>query len=593
MPDLPHGLTRRWKLPPANADNTGGLLERVLIARGYTDPDTRKAFLKGSLNDLPDPETLPGCTQAATLLLKATHDGTPITIYGDFDVDGITATAILWHTLHAINPAVDLQSYIPHRLQEGYGLNADALRQLADNGRKLIVTVDCGVTALKEAALAKELGLELIITDHHTLHATDPLPEAAAIVHPGLPDTDNSTSSGTRYNFTELAGAGVAWKLALHTAQLHVGAPKVTDTLRDTLLDCLSLAAMGTVADVMPLIDENRRIVSVGLRHIGNCAIPGIQALIRACTKPGERVDAETIGYRIGPRLNAAGRLDHAREAVELLTTATDDTAPKLAKALEGLNVTRQHMVRTLTDEATDAAKAAGMTAPDQRIIVLTGTSDTWHRGILGITCSRLAEQFNRPVILLRQESDADGGGLGGSSRSVTGFNLYQALEHCNDLLGEWGGHPMAAGLSLSADNLDDFIQRISAWANDHIEEAALTPTITVDCLAKTGDLDDNSVRLLDQLAPFGRGNQRPRVLLKSAVIRKSRLFGKQDAKHHVALTLEVGTTRKQLLDAVWWSAKEHIDELAVGVEVDIVGQVAIDSYTRGVRVTIDDIALL
>jgi len=585
MTDLPQGLTRRWALPANNADTTGGLLERVLAARGYTDPDTRDAFLKGSLNDLPNPETLPGCTQAANTLLQATNNGTPITIYGDFDVDGITATAILWHTLHAINPNVDLQSYIPHRLQEGYGLNADALRQLAAAGRKLIVTVDCGVTALKEAALAKELGLELIITDHHTLHATDPLPEAAAIVHPGLPDAN--------YAFTELAGAGVAWKLALLTAQQHVGAPKVTDTLRDTLMDCLALAALGTVADVMPLIDENRRIVSVGLRHIGSCAIPGVQALIRACTKPGERVDAETVGYRIGPRLNAAGRLDHAREAVELLTTATDDNAPSLAKALDKLNITRQQMVRTLTDEAIDAAKAAGMTAPDQRIIVLTGTSDTWHRGILGITCSRLAEQFNRPVIMLRQESDADGGGLGGSSRSVTGFNLYKALEHCSDLLGEWGGHPMAAGLSLQAENLDVFIEQISAWANDHIEEAALTPTITVDCLAQTGDLDDNSVGMLDQLAPFGRGNPRPRVLLKSAVIRKSRLFGKQDAKHHVSLTLDVGTTRRQLLDAVWWSAKQHIDELAVGVEVDVVGAVAIDSYTGGVRVTIDDIALV
>ena len=393
------GLTHRWTVPQATSGSDLPLIDRVLDARGYSDPQARAAFLKGSLMDLPEPDTLPGCTQAAGLVLQAIKNNTPITIYGDFDVDGVTATAMLLHLIRTMAPQADVDWHIPHRIDEGYGLNADALTTIAATRKGLVITVDCGVTAIEEAALAAELGLTLIITDHHTIGPDDPLPQAAAIVHPGLPNDP--------YPFRDLAGAGVAWKLALCMAQQFVGGPTLTQDLRQVILDGLTLAAFGTVADVMPLHGENRHIVTVGLRHVSQCSLPGVHALVQACTKPGEKVAAETVGFRIGPRLNAAGRLGHARDALEVLLTKDEDQARTIAEALAACNVKRQDMVRTLVAVAQDQATANGMTSPDTRMIVLAGDDDIWHRGVLGITCSRLAEQFRRPTILLRRPLSA------------------------------------------------------------------------------------------------------------------------------------------------------------------------------------------
>jgi len=576
MPAPTRGLTARWTLPDPES-TPGSLLDRVLTKRGYATAQDRDHFLQAKFNDLPSPEALPGCTAAATRILKALRDGTPITIYGDFDVDGITATAILWHTFRAIAPDADVDWYIPHRLDEGYGLNAEALASLAEAGRKLIITVDCGVTAVDEAAAAAALGLELIITDHHTLHADDPIPQATAIVHPALPNDP--------YSFSALAGAGVAWKLALLTARLHDNADKLGPALKPVLMDALSLAAMGTVADVMPLIGENRSIVRVGLWHMAHCGNHGIQALLTACVKYGEQVDAEAVGYRIGPRLNAAGRLGHASEAVELLTTAKGDQATALAKSLTKQNEVRQNLVSALLVEADAAAQAAGMTGPDKRIIVLAGHDERWHRGVLGIACSRLVETYQRPVILLRRDGDV----IGGSGRSVPGLSMYDALQHCNDLLQRWGGHHMAAGLSLDRANLDAFVERITAWVNERLSEGELLAEVIVDCTAIKGDLTLRSIQALDALRPMGRGNERPCVLVRDAVVRQPRLFGK--ASDHLGLKLD---TSDGLIDTVWWRGAEHLDQLAEGVRVDAVACPIVDTWrTRRPRLVIEDVAVL
>ena len=583
------GLTARWTLPEALEPTPQPLLERVLNARGLKTEAQREAYLNGKLEDFPPCEALPGCKKAAQRLLKALKDKTPITIYGDFDVDGITATAILWHTLRAIAPDADVQWYIPRRLDEGYGLNTDALDALAAAGRQLIITVDCGATATKEAAHAADIGLELIITDHHTLHADDPLPHATAIVHPGLPDTP--------YGFPSLAGAGVAWKLACMTTQLYQGTPAETQRIRWVLFDCLTLAAMGTVADVMPLINENRNLVSWGLKYIQGisvtapdgkdafhkCSIQGVQALVKACTKPGERVSAETVGFRIGPRLNAAGRLGHAAEAVELLTSATGTDADTLAHSLTRQNEVRRKMVGELFDEADQAAQSAGMTGSDRRIIVLTGDTEHWHRGVLGIACSRLVEKYQRPVILLQCSGDL----CGGSSRSVPGLSMYNALQHCNDLLQTWGGHHMAAGLSLHADKLEPFVERITDWVNEHLSQDELLAHIVIDGIAQQGDLIIPTIKTLDAMHPIGRGNEHPCLLVQDAVVRSAKVMGK--AGDHLDLTLE---TADGLISAVWWRGAGYIDDLVAGVHVDVAAQPIVDTWREPrARLVIQDVA--
>ncbi len=577
MPAAIRGLTARWTLPKAPGSPADSLLSRVLVARGYHSTEAQETFLQSRFNDLPEPDTLPGCASAAARILKALREQTPITIYGDFDVDGITATAILWHTLRAITPDADIDWYIPHRLDEGYGLNAESLASLADAGRKLIITVDCGVTAVEEAQAAAELGLELIITDHHTLHPDDALPVATAIVHPALPNEP--------YSFPSLAGAGVAWKLALATARLHEGKARLGPVLKPVLMDALSLAAMGTIADVMPLTGENRSIVRVGLWHMAHSQNHGVQALLNVCVKYGEQVDAEAVGYRIGPRLNAAGRLGHAAEAVELLTTAKGDHATELAKSLTKQNEVRQTRVRELFEVADAAAHKAGMTSPDKRIIVLAGDDDRWHRGVLGIACSRLVEQYQRPVILLRREGDI----IGGSCRSVPGLSMYEALQHCTELLTRWGGHHMAAGLSLEWGNLDSFVERITAWVNDRLSEGELLAEVTIDSTAIKGDLTMQSIESLDALRPMGRGNERPCVVVRNAVVRQPTLFGK--AGDHLGMKLD---THDGLIDTVWWRGAEHLEHLAEGVRVDVVGNPVIDTWRkRRARLVINDVAVL
>ncbi|MCH2135947.1 MAG: single-stranded-DNA-specific exonuclease RecJ [Phycisphaerales bacterium] len=550
------------------------LIDRIMWARGIHGEEARDAFLNGSLNDIPTPETLPGCTQAANRILQAIEAGEAITIYGDFDADGITSTAILWHTLRTIDPKVDLEWYIPHRLEEGYGLQPEAMQKFADDGRQLIISVDCGVTAVDEAALAADLGLELIITDHHQIPPDGQLPQACAIVHPSLP--------GQQAPFGELAGAGVAWKLAWQVARLYEGADRLGPQLKAAILDGLSLAAMGTVADMMPLVEENRPLVRVGLRHMPQCGNHGVQALLEACTKPGERVSPETIGFKIGPRVNAAGRLGHAAEAVELFTTAGPEQARVLAGSLSTKNETRQDLVAKLQAEAEQAAIDAGMTEPDRRIIVLAGDSDTWHRGVLGIACARLSQKYGRPTILLQRV----GNQLSGSSRGVRDVSILAALQHCSDLLDSHGGHHMAAGLSLQDESLEPFIERITKWVNAHLLEAHLVPGIDVDCEADANDLNMASIRALDVMQPFGRGNPTPCVLVRDALVQQPKYLGKTGL--HLECTLDVQGTK---INAVWWRGAEHFDHLIEGTRIDVVAEPIIDTWSKArPRLVIRDI---
>jgi single-stranded-DNA-specific exonuclease len=554
----PRGLLRRWVVAPASSDigDSGGatLVERILASRGLTDPEQAEGFLNPSLSDLHDPSLIPDLDRAAQRLIEAARGGEPIVIYGDYDVDGITATAILFHMLRAIEPDCRVETYVPHRIEEGYGLNADAIRLLAAGGARVVVSVDCGITAIEPARVAKEAGLDLIITDHHNPpRSMDDLPDAFAVVHPRRPDS--------AYPFGELPGAGVAYKLAWRLATLHCGCERVRDDLRALLVELLALTSLGVIADVVPLVGENRVIARFGLGRVKGSRLAGLRALVEASGLGGDNVDAEAVGFRIAPRLNAAGRLGHAREAVELLTTATNERATEIATSLTALNDERRAVEAKILSQASEMIEHEGLAGDDRRAIVLA--HDAWHPGVVGIVCSRIVERFGRPTILLRNQD----GVCTGSGRSIEGFNLHGALQRCSEHLTSFGGHDMAAGLRLDAGCLDAFVSAMVATANESLNLDDLIPTLRVDGDAHLSELSRSAIGEIDRLAPFGRGN--PRVLVRLSGLRVERTpnrFGSKGAH----LAIHAGCDG-QFVRLVGWRMGHLADQIARGDQIDVV----------------------
>ena len=566
-------MTRLWTPRADGALNEGGsLTDRVLAARGITDPAAVTAFLNPQLRSLHDPSTLPGLDAAAERLLRAVRDGEPVVIYGDYDVDGITATAILFHTLRTIRPDADVRTYVPHRLEEGYGLNSDAVRSLADQGARVVVSVDCGITAVGPAQTARELGVDLIITDHHNPPAdSDPMPDAL-LVHPRLP--------GSAYPFGELCGAGVAYKLAWRLATLDAGGDRASEQMRTLLIDLLALAALGTVADVVPLLDENRVLTRFGLARCKHSPLIGLRALVSASGLDGEAIDAEGVGFKLGPRLNACGRMGHADQAVELFTTDDPDRAAEIAAELCRLNDSRRATERTIVDQAAEMAESAGMTGADRRAIVLA--HEDWHPGVVGIVCSRLVERFARPAILMQIKPGEDGPVCAGSGRSIDGFNLHAGLRSCADLLTSFGGHDAAAGLALPAENLGPFTDAFITEANARLRPEDLVRTAAFDCDAQLAELTPGSVGELDRLGPFGRSNPPVTIRVRRARITEIRTMGQR--QNHAALRLECDG---RAVRTVAWNWAERLSEqkLAVGERVDALLSPKLSTWQGSTRV--------
>ena len=582
------GMTHRWLLGPGtdacegSADSAAPapLVQRILAARGLFDAADIQRFCTPRLTDLCDPELIPGIEAAAARLLDALRNDELIVIYGDYDVDGITATAILYHTLRSINPAARVQSYVPHRLDEGYGLNADSLGQLHKQGAQVVITVDCGITAIEEAQLANELGLDLIITDHHNVPPDSALPAALAIVHPSLP--------GSQYPFAELCGAGVAFKLAWRLATMWCGSPRVSEALQQNLLDMLPLAALGTIADVVPLVGENRVLASFGLRLIKQTPIVGLRALIEASDLMGEHIDCEKVGFVLGPRLNACGRMGHAAQAVRMLTDADADEASEIAGRLAKLNRERQQIQRKIIEQAEALAETSGMTVEDRRIIVLAHPD--WHPGVVGIACSRLVEKYGRPTILMQDQGDV----CRGSARSIDGYSIHDALAACAQHLQSFGGHDAAAGLTLSTDALVHFTKDITAHALANISIEQLTPPLSIDCDASLHELDLNTVNQLATLSPFGRGNRRPTLRVRGTVLAEPpKQMGAHGQHLQLRLRQDAAVGRRQVR-SVWWSAGQLACDLASGMRLDVAiepkvntwqGRVSVEAEVRDVRV--------
>jgi single-stranded-DNA-specific exonuclease len=471
------------------------LVAALLAARGVTDAGAVKSFLSGTLSDLRDPETLPGVPEAADRILAAVKAGRKIVVYGDYDADGMCATAILVGCLEALDakPAW----YVPSRQDEGYGLNAEALEKLAADGANLVVTVDCGITAVAEAKRARGLGLELIITDHHNF--AEELPAADVLVHPRLP--------GTSYPFGHLCGAGVAFKLAWAIATRASGASRVTPRLREALLRAIGLAAFGTVTDVMPLVDENRLLVKHGLENVRTRGGPGLARLIELTgLTDASRIDSEHVAFKLGPRLNAAGRMATAANGIELLVTEDAARAVQLADYLHELNAQRESEERSLQLAATKQAKEGFDPEADAALVL---ADRGWHKGVVGIVAGRLAERWHRPVVMIARDP-LQGGPAVGSVRSVPGFDVLAAVKACSGHLLGCGGHAAAAGLQVDDAKIDDFRRAFVAEVEARMPESLRRAQLTLDGETSLAALTLETVEQLERLAPFGEGNRRP-----------------------------------------------------------------------------------
>jgi single-stranded-DNA-specific exonuclease len=555
---LPHDRTAVERV--ATALNLGPIGAQLLLNRGLADPAEGRRFLDAPLVGLHPPDLLPGVPEAADRLLAAAQAGRRICVYGDYDVDGVTGSAILLGVLRLVGATPDL--YVPHRLEEGYGLNSDALRQIAEAGASTVVTVDCGIASLEEADEAKRLGLELIVTDHHEFK--DTLPAAAVLVHPRLP--------GASYPFGKLSGSAVAFKLAWALAQRACGSPKVTPRFRDFLLDAVGLAALGIVADVVPLHDENRILVRHGLQRLRQTTLPGLRALC-ACAglSPGAELRASDIGFKIAPRLNAAGRLGCARLVVDLLTTTKEEQALQLARYLEEQNTQRQTIERRMVSEARKMVEEQGR--GDDPALVLAHAG--WHAGVIGIVAGRLADMYARPALMIALPKPPPlsppklggdkGGGEGlharvgvGSGRSVPGFALHEALRACNDLLLGHGGHAAAAGLRILPEYIDAFRARLCDYTAAHFPAGPPTPTLTLDAEVPLSALTYGLLDDLDRLEPYGADNLRPLFLAGGLrVVGEPRKIG--GGERHLSFRVsQQGTT----LRAIAWSMADRAEEL-------------------------------
>jgi len=504
MPISARMKKKQWKIMPPDdrADtiathlNISQLTAQLLINRGICSTEDAVVFLNPKLKDLIPPDQMPGVTKAIPRIKKAIQTAQKITIFGDYDTDGISGVSIIWQILKLLGADVDY--YIPHRSEEGYGLNADAICSLSEGGTKLLITVDCGATAGETAQLASKLGIDLIITDHHRLEST--LPKAFAIVHPGLePSYGNQESSGSM----------VAFKLAWAIANEFNNGPRLEPRLRDFMINATSLAAVGTIADIMDLRGENRILTSFGLKTLADCELVGVKALIETAGLTGQGLDSFHIGFRLGPMLNAAGRMGHARLAVELLTSDSEIRAVQIAEYLKEQNTLRRQCEQKIFKHACAMINESGLNHPDRKTIVIA--EDSWHKGVIGIVASRIVDRYYKPTIILNTEAET----AQGSARSIAGFDILDAICSCSSHLNDFGGHKMAAGVRLQRDKIESFAFAFEEYAKVNLNEDDFIDKLSIDAQTQLSNIRMDTVIELKRLEPFGQGNPRPIFVTK------------------------------------------------------------------------------
>jgi single-stranded-DNA-specific exonuclease len=563
--EQPDELQEKCAKELASALSLSPLTARLLVRRGITDPESAADYLYGGPERLYDPFLLKGMSGAVQRIQAAIERGERIRIYGDYDADGVSSTCFMIFLFRSLGCLFDY--YIPHRTLEGYGLNLQAIDLAADAGVKLIVTVDTGISAVEQIRYAAERGIDVVVTDHH--EPPDVLPDAYAIVNPKQPGCD--------YPFKGLAGAGVAFKLG----QALLGRPP---------LEWAEFAALGTIADLMPLTDENRIIVKCGLEQLRRTANPGFRALAEVSGIDLKTVNASTVAFGMAPRVNAAGRLDHANKAVQLLITENPDEAGSCADTLDALNRERQRIVDDIVGEAdtmwnAKCAEAAGNGKPEPSVIVLA--KEGWNAGVVGIVASKMIERYYRPTLILG--IDAESGVSKGSARSIDGFDLHAALTDCAALLDHYGGHQAAAGMSLQRGRLDDLEAALCKLADEQLAEEDLIRKTKIDMTFSIADADLAAIEQISLLEPFGAGNPQPRLLLRNVDMQERKAMGKE-GKH-----LRLGVTENgRMLEAVGFGFGGLTTRIADGAAIDLVGELSVNEWngTRRPQLMIRDLRI-
>ncbi|MCF6408629.1 single-stranded-DNA-specific exonuclease RecJ [Pseudalkalibacillus salsuginis] len=535
------------------------LVAGLLVNRGKQDIEEVTNFLHTENVDFYDPYLMDGMDLAVERIKKAIEQEEKILIFGDYDADGVSSTSVMIYTLRELG--ADFDYYIPNRFTEGYGPNEAAFRWAQDQGYTLIVTVDTGISAIHEAEVAKEIGLDLIITDHH--EPQPELPDAYATINPKKP--------GCTYPFKGLAGVGVAFKVShalLGEAPLHL----------------LDIACIGTIADLVPLVDENRLIVKVGIQKLETTPKPGLRALLKVCGLVDKQLSSEHIGFGIGPRVNAAGRLDSADPAVDLFTTSDTDQAKMIAQEIDAVNKERQDLVNGITKEAVEIVEK--QYPPDDNSVLVIAKED-WNPGVIGIVASRIVEKFYRPTIIL--SIDPEKGVAKGSARSITGFDMFENLSECRDILPHFGGHPMAAGMTLQLEYLDQLRERLNRQAKEKLTEEDFSPTTSIDLQCSVDDISLDVIEELKALEPFGVDNPKPRFLIDQCRLKEIRRIG-SDSKH---LKLSLKGDRSNL-DVIGFHFGEVFEEITPNASISVVGELSINEWNgfRKPQLMIQDIAV-
>ena len=524
-------------------------IAQILKNRGITDPHAARIFLKKPLEGIHNPFELPDMRLAAERIKKAVEDGEKIVVYGDYDVDGVTSTVILYSFLKKLG--ANAEYYIPDRVSEGYGINIMAINRIARGGAKLMVTVDCGVTAVGEVEFARTQALDVIITDHHT--CKDELPRAVAVVNPKRPDSE--------YPFSELCGAGVAFKLVMAIA-MEMGRPA-----REVFDEYSELAAVGTVADVVPLLDENRIIVERGLdvmRTGGNLGVHALLAVSGALERP---INSTAIAFCLAPRINAAGRLGSSGMAVELLLADNAADSARLAAELDSANRERQKTEQEIFAQANETLLKDPL-FDKKKVMVIAG--EGWHHGVTGIVASRLCDRYYKPCILISYEN-----GVGkGSGRSIAGFNLFDALTACEEHLTNFGGHAMAAGLGINADEIAAFDTAINKYADTVLSEEDMLAKIDIDCRLRPETASLGFAHALELLEPFGQSNEKPVFSILGARITAIDTVGTENK--HLRVRLSAG---EYSFSAIGFSLGEYSAFFRRGDPVDAAFSLDVNKY--------------
>ena len=524
-------------------NNINKLIATILSNKGITNAEDIDKFLNPKRNDFHNPYNMPDMEKAVNRIIEAKQNNERVIIYGDYDVDGITSITVLKSFLNDIG--IEAAYYIPNRLNEGYGLNIPAVEKIANDGYNLMITVDCGISCIEEVKRAKELGMDVIVTDHHEVG--DALPNAVAVV--------DCKRKDNKYECRDLAGVGVAFKLA-QALSIKLGLEE------KEYLKYLDIVCVGTISDIVPLVDENRLISKLGLMLVNQTKNIGLRGILNASGY--KNIDSTAVSFGVAPRLNACGRMGHADEALKLFLSNNLNEVQELTTVLNNYNKTRQDIEKSIYDDAITQIEKNGL--DKNNAIVVTGNN--WHQGVIGIVSSKITELYFKPSILLCLED----GIAKGSGRSIPGFDLHDALTKCQNSLERFGGHSMAVGLTLKQENLKKFEQQFEQIAEEqHIEE--FIPVIKIDAKVNLSEIDKKMVESLKMLEPFGESNKMPIFLLKNLKIDSIRALSEGK---HLKLTLK---DNNSIVDAIGFNMGALANEYRIGDKIDVVGTLEINSF--------------